>query len=58
MQYGPFCFPKKSVFLRREFIGKLENSRELDIKPRGEGYLKAFKDDFANVVRGQINKLS
>ena len=35
-----------------------ENSRELVIKPAGPGYLKAFKDDFANVVRGQINKLS
>jgi len=35
-----------------------ENSRELVIKPAGPGYLKAFKDDFANVVQAQINKLS
>ena len=48
-----------NFFKRRQMRNdNVENSRELDIKPRGEGYLKAFKDDFANVVRGQINKLS
>jgi hypothetical protein len=36
----------------------IENSRELVIKPAGPGYLKAFKDDFANIVQAQINKLS
>ena len=48
-----------NFFKRRQMRNdNVENSRELDIKPKGEGYLKAFKDDFANVVRAQINKLS
>ena len=48
-----------NFFKRRQMRNdNIENSRELDIKPKGEGYLKAFKDDFAKVVRAQINKLS
>ena len=36
MQFGPFCFLKKSVFLRRDFIGKQRGQPSKSLPFKGQ----------------------